>query len=148
MLIDNFQRVAGLLYKSLKFKDKEAFNEIHKVLANYEKVLTESYFGGKQPGITDYMIWPWFERFESLKSLINDSIDEKRLPKISKWIKRMLKLKPIIETKSDETQMVEFYKVSLTNQEPPYDIGLEPPPESTEENAEADQSEKPAENAN
>lgn len=57
MLIDNFQRVAALLFKSLKFKDPEAFNEISKILDNYEKSLTEDYFGGKTPGITDYMIW-------------------------------------------------------------------------------------------
>lgn len=57
MLIDNFQRIAALLFKSLKFKDAEAFNEISKILDNYEKSLVEDYFGGKSPGITDYMIW-------------------------------------------------------------------------------------------
>jgi hypothetical protein len=57
MLIDNFQRIAALLFKSLKFKDPEAFNEICKILDNYEKALTEDYFGGKEPGITDLMIW-------------------------------------------------------------------------------------------
>ncbi len=53
MLIDSFQRVAGFLFKALKFKDAEAFNEIYKILDCYEKFLTEDYFGGKQPGITD-----------------------------------------------------------------------------------------------
>lgn len=57
MLIDSFQRVAAALFKALKFKDPEAFNEICKILDNYEKALIEDYFGGKNPGITDYMIW-------------------------------------------------------------------------------------------
>lgn len=81
MIIDNFQRVildqyffsffyesyiflikkvAALLYKALKFKTIESFNEIDKVLDSYEKILGENYFfGGKTTGIIDYMIWPW-----------------------------------------------------------------------------------------
>jgi len=136
MLIESFQRVAALLYKGLKFKDAEAFNEINKILDSFEKTLTEDYFGGKQVGITDYMIWPWFERFESLKSLTNYQIDKERFPKLTKWINRMLKLPAVKETKTPEDQMVEFYKTSLTN-EPDFDVGLpkreEPKPEKTEE---------------
>ena len=51
MLIDGFQRVAGYLFKALKFKDTEAFNEIYKILDSYEKYLTEDFFSGKKtPG--------------------------------------------------------------------------------------------------
>ncbi len=53
MLIDSFQRVAGFLFKALKFKDAEAFNEIYKILDSYEKFLSSDYFGGQNPGITD-----------------------------------------------------------------------------------------------
>ena len=71
------------------------------------------------------MIWPWFERFESLKSLANNQLDEARFPKLNEWIKRMLELPAVKETLSIPEHMVEFYKVSLTNKEPNYDIGLE-----------------------
>jgi glutathione S-transferase len=57
MVIDGFQRVIALLFKVLKIKDNDAFNEITKVLDNYEKLLKDDYFGGKQAGIVDYMIW-------------------------------------------------------------------------------------------
>jgi hypothetical protein len=57
MLIDGFQRVIALLFKVLKIKDADAFNEISKVLENYEKLLKEDYFGGKKASIIDYMIW-------------------------------------------------------------------------------------------
>jgi hypothetical protein len=57
MVIDGFQRVIALLFKVLKIKDADAFNEITKVLENYEKLLKEDYFGGKQAAIVDYMIW-------------------------------------------------------------------------------------------
>ena len=53
MLIDAFQRVAGYLFKALKFKDAEAFKEIYKILDSYEKYLTDKEFfsGKKTPGI-------------------------------------------------------------------------------------------------
>ena len=44
MLIDGFQRVAGYLFKALKFKDVEAFKEIYKILDSYEKYLSGEYF--------------------------------------------------------------------------------------------------------
>ena len=47
MLIEGFQRIVGLLYKATKFKDPEAYNEMNKVLDNYEKFLSEEYFGGR-----------------------------------------------------------------------------------------------------
>jgi hypothetical protein len=47
MLVENFQRVAALLYKGMKFKDPEAYNEINKILDNYEKALEGDYFGGR-----------------------------------------------------------------------------------------------------
>ena len=76
------------------------------------------------------MIWPWFERFESLKQLAANSLEESRFPKLLEWQKRMREVPAVKETLSDPEQMVEFYKVSLTNKEPNYDIGLpipEPP---------------------
>lgn len=128
MLIDGFQRVAALLFKALKFKDPEAFNEIYKILDGYEKSLTEDYYGGKQPGIVDLMIWPWFERFESLKSLTNNEMDKERFFKMLRWITRMKNQSAVKATKVKKEYMIEYYKASLVNQEPDYDIGLPAPP--------------------
>jgi hypothetical protein len=71
------------------------------------------------------MIWPWFERFENLRPLANNQIEETRFPKLNAWIKRMVELPAVKESSSNPEHMVEFYKVSLTNKEPNYDIGLE-----------------------
>lgn len=46
MLIEAFQRVAAFLYKSVKYKDPEAFHEIFKILNNFESFLSDDYFGG------------------------------------------------------------------------------------------------------
>lgn len=126
MLIEGFQRVIALLFKVLKIKDADAFNEINKVLENYEKVLKDDYFGGKKAGIVDYMIWPWFERFRSLSALINNELDKERLPGLTKWVSRMLGSNSAVKaTHTIRNHMLDFYKVSITNQEPNYDIGLE-----------------------
>jgi hypothetical protein len=71
------------------------------------------------------MIWPWFERFNSLKSLTNYEIDSKRFPKISDWVERMFLIPAVKQSETNPDYMIEFYKASLTNQEPNYDIGLE-----------------------
>jgi len=46
MLIEAFQRVPAFLYKSIKFKDTEAFNEIFKILDHFEVFINSDYFGG------------------------------------------------------------------------------------------------------
>lgn len=78
------------------------------------------------------MIWPWFERFENLRPLANNKLDETRFEKLNNWIKRMLDLPAVKETLSNPENMVDFYKVSLTNKEPNYDIGLDLPKENAE----------------
>jgi hypothetical protein len=53
MLIETFQRIAALLFKALKFKDVEAYNEINKILETFEKNLIDKYFGGADPNIVE-----------------------------------------------------------------------------------------------
>ena len=71
------------------------------------------------------MIWPWFERFENLKPLAPNNLDDTRFKNLNEWIKRMLELPAVKATLSNPEHMVEFYKVSVTNKDPNYDIGLE-----------------------
>ena len=82
---------------------------------------------------------PWFERFETLKPLTNNELDKKRFPKLTAWVQRMQKQDAVKQCASEPSQILEFYKVSLTNQEPDYDIGLEKPepPPPAEGEAEA-----------
>lgn len=129
MLVDNFQRIVALLFKALKFKDPEAFNEICKILDHYEKVLAGTFFGGAEVGFTDLMIWPWFERFRSLKSLLNNELDKERFPKLTAWIKSMTLLESVKKTSVRQDHLIVFTKQSLTTPEPDYDIGLEKPKE-------------------
>ena len=128
MLVETFQRVAGLLFKALKYKDAEAYNEINKVMDTFERALVRGakFFGGAEVGLVDYMIWPWFERLLHLKSLTNYELDDVRFVKLCQWVRRMLDMPAVKKTMSKEEHMLEYYKASLiTNQEPDYDLGLE-----------------------
>nr|AYN44516.1 glutathione S-transferase O2 [Brachionus plicatilis] len=140
MLVDSFQRIVALLFKALKFKDPEAFNEICKVLDHYEKVLSDTFFGGKDVGFTDLMIWPWFERIRSLKSLLNNELDKERFPKLTTWIKNMTLLDSVKKTSVRQDHLIVFTKQSTTSAEPDYDIGLEKPKEEEPAPAEEPQS--------
>jgi hypothetical protein len=53
MLIETFQRIAALLFKALKFKDIEAYNEINKVLETFEKCILDKFYGGIEPNIVE-----------------------------------------------------------------------------------------------
>jgi len=45
------------------------------------------FFGGNEPNILDYMIWPWFERIPALKHLVGDkvSFDTQSHPALVAW---------------------------------------------------------------
>lgn len=42
------------------------------------------FYGGKKPGMLDYMIWPWCERFAVFKYIVGDKyeMDKERYPKL------------------------------------------------------------------
>lgn len=48
----------------------------------YAKRKTD-YFGGSSPGILDYAIWPWFERFGILSAVVGDKYNfDEQFPKL------------------------------------------------------------------
>lgn len=51
------------------------------------------FFGGDQPGMLDYMIWPWFERIDSLKYNADDrfELDNERYAKLVRMKERSSK---------------------------------------------------------
>lgn len=70
LLIERFSIVTSAFYKLAVRGEAEAKNEISTALDEFEAELKKrgtTFFGGEEPGMLDYMIWPWCERIAALK---------------------------------------------------------------------------------
>lgn len=73
ILIERFANVVSAVYPVMTCNPNappDALKNFEIALDVFEQELIKRgtpYFGGQQIGIVDYMIWPWFERFPSLK---------------------------------------------------------------------------------
>ncbi|EDV39715.1 uncharacterized protein Dana_GF10159, isoform A [Drosophila ananassae] len=68
-------------------------DDIFAGLAIYEEELKQrgtEFFGGTAPGMLDYMIWPWCERFAALKYDRGLELDPERFVTLLKWRDLML----------------------------------------------------------
>lgn len=81
--IEKFGPIPGAFYRLVYEVNSDEINaelltKFYAELANFEAELTKrglTFFAGSKPGILDYSIWPWFERFTILSSIIGDKYD-------------------------------------------------------------------------
>ncbi|CAB3387953.1 Hypothetical predicted protein [Cloeon dipterum] len=100
LLADKFSQVISALFKiMLNYHkpelDLSPFDDMLRYLDRYEKELKSrpsQFFNGDKPGYVDYMIWPWFERFELLGVLVGDKLKfpKTRYPRLTEWTSAML----------------------------------------------------------
>lgn len=93
ILVERFNAVTVALYKIVTFTADNmslAVKDVVNGLQLYEDELRKrgtKYFGGKKPGMLDYMIWPWCER-SNVIPLLSDKyeLDDERFAKlVSDW---------------------------------------------------------------
>jgi len=96
ILIEAFGKVTSPFYKVMTSANAtyEDFEVVVNELEAFEKELDRrgnNFFGGSQPGMVDYMIWPWFERLQMFKFLHGDKfvLPQDKLPKLAKWVEAM-----------------------------------------------------------
>lgn len=92
MWIERFAAVTSAMYRVFSSWNSPggapgALTEICEGLDLYEaelKTRGTPFFFGDQPGMLDYMIWPWCERSDMLKYLVGDkyALDNARYPKL------------------------------------------------------------------
>jgi pyrimidodiazepine synthase len=58
-------------------------------LTPYEEALNSKFFGGSNPAMVDYMLWPWIERFPALKDYGYIFNADGKFPKLAAWIEAM-----------------------------------------------------------
>lgn len=83
LLIERFSNVTSAFYKVAFRDDINGKEEISAGLDEFEAELKKrgsTFFGGKDPGMLDYMIWPWVERIAVLKygTDVQYEIDQER----------------------------------------------------------------------
>jgi glutathione S-transferase len=98
ILVERFNGVTVALYKIITFTAENmslAVKDVVNGLQLYEDELRKrgtKYFGGKKPGMLDYMIWPGCER-SNVISLLSDKyeLDNERFSKLIEWRDTMSK---------------------------------------------------------
>lgn len=85
--IKRFDDITKIYYQAIMRKVGQTTNEsltpISDGLDSFEEELKTRgsiFFGGVNPGMLDYMIWPFYERFVVLKYMFNYELDNKRFP--------------------------------------------------------------------
>ncbi|ELT96900.1 hypothetical protein CAPTEDRAFT_157769 [Capitella teleta] len=108
--------------ENLRLQAKETISEEMKSL---EIELGDgAFFGGPQPNMIDFHVYPWFERLTALKSIVEfDILQENNLHRLQLWQKRIEKLTCVKETMQPKEWHLEFF-IGLANKNPQYDIGL------------------------
>lgn len=74
--------------------------------------------------MVDYMLWPWFERFEFVKTKHNvEPFKEAKFPKLSAWVKAMKELSAVKQTMLSIEKYNAFIDSYVKNEnDPNYDV--------------------------
>jgi len=92
LLIEQFNDVITAYYTTAKDGDLDSLTDLSIRLDKFEEELKKrgsSFFGGSQPGMLDYMIWPWCERIALLKDF-GYELDKDRFSKLIQWNTKMI----------------------------------------------------------
>ncbi|XP_071959678.1 glutathione S-transferase omega-1-like [Antedon mediterranea] len=114
MLIDFFNSKIFPNFMKLTFypvEGKEEFyqQEYEKNVGKLQENLVErgtTFFGGSQPGMVDYMMWPWFERWV----LLDDIFPKDNFPTILTWRKNMIAAPAVKEAAIPDDIHLEYFK--------------------------------------
>ncbi|KAH8240165.1 hypothetical protein KR032_011725, partial [Drosophila birchii] len=131
ILIDRFTPVVSAVYPVLTCNPNapaDALQKFENALDVFEQELAKRgtpYFAGQTIGIVDYMIWPWFERFPSMKINTEQKyeLDAKRFAKLLTWRDLVAQDEAVKKTGLDVQLHAEFQK-SKTLGKPQYDIAF------------------------
>uniref|UniRef100_A0A8C5Q362 Glutathione S-transferase omega n=1 Tax=Leptobrachium leishanense TaxID=445787 RepID=A0A8C5Q362_9ANUR len=128
LILELSSGVVTMQYKVLMAKksnqDATALHpELLAKLQKLEEVLVKNnsaYFGGEAQSMTDYMIYPWFERF----GLFDGKDILSQTPNLNKWYERMLQDPAVKKTFIEPEVMLGFFKLYSQDSTDAVDYGL------------------------
>ncbi|XP_066476471.1 glutathione S-transferase omega-1 [Tiliqua scincoides] len=128
MLLEQFSKLAPLCYKYfLAIRNGEnasaVKDEFCEKLLKLEEILINQktkFLGGNSVSMIDYLIWPWFERFEPFG--VHDCLEQ--TPALKHWVEAM-KLDPAVKATITDAQTYKGYLELYTkNSHEACDYGL------------------------
>jgi glutathione S-transferase len=130
MIMEQFSKVIEKFYVFYKVSTEEdttkAVEEIRKPLSTFESKLDGQFFGGNEPSMIDFHIWPWFERFPTINKMKGtDILPSETFPKLNAWVKRMHHVSAVEATIKDVDLHIAFVKAYIGGGIVDFDIGLE-----------------------
>ncbi|XP_063818079.1 glutathione S-transferase omega-1-like isoform X2 [Pseudophryne corroboree] len=129
ILLEYFSTIITLLYKILFANNnkedttelKEQFLEKFTKLEERFAKRKTPYFTGKSVSMTDYMFWPWFERFNVFA--VKDYLE--KTPYLNAWYNLMLQDPAVKSTLTEPDVLVAFFKLYAENDLGAVDYGLD-----------------------
>ncbi|CAF3375391.1 unnamed protein product [Rotaria sp. Silwood1] len=121
MLTERFGGVRSAFYKAFAEKGQKNFEDLNQSLTAYEDVLHDKFFGGSKPAMVDYMIWPWFELFPTLKENGFVLNADGKLPKLATWFKDMQANDVVKKTKVPD-EIIHKYVDTIREGKVNYDV--------------------------
>lgn len=131
MFVDAFSSVTGK-YHDLLFSRVEksvGYPALRKSLKPFEAELKDKFFGGSEPMILDFHMWPFVERFAVLEKTLGEKVlTDDELPKLINWQKNMETLDCVKKTRKEPEEHLIYLSARLKNELPNYDHGIENDP--------------------
>ncbi|XP_059179588.1 glutathione S-transferase omega-1-like [Physella acuta] len=130
ILLEYYGKITTAFYGFMRQPEEREkhLEDFLKHFAFYEGVLSKRgglFFGGDNPSLIDFYIWPHLERLPLLATFNPKLvIDKAKFPKLAAWYDAMLQTPAVKATKMSPESQMEFFK-SYSSGAPNYDVGLE-----------------------
>uniref|UniRef100_A0A0B6Y8P8 Glutathione S-transferase omega n=1 Tax=Arion vulgaris TaxID=1028688 RepID=A0A0B6Y8P8_9EUPU len=129
ILLEYFGKLGSAFYTVLLKPEEidKVAEELGKHYKYYEETLAKRggpYFGGTNPAMIDFYIWPVFERLQVLGTRHKKiHIDKSNYPKLSSWIEAISTVPAVKKTTIDTKALLHFLD-SAASGTPDFDYGI------------------------
>ncbi|KAK3085677.1 hypothetical protein FSP39_006999, partial [Pinctada imbricata] len=128
MLLAKFDKTVSGFFKFMmsRGKDEETYKACLQSLKTFEEAIQQrgQFFGGKDVGMLDFNMWPFFERFVISKVLLNkEFINNDLFPGLQAWTERMMEV-PAVKACYFPPDTHVMYMLTHSTGVPDYDLGL------------------------
>nr|ACE81246.1 glutathione S-transferase omega [Tigriopus japonicus] len=125
LLVERSKFFYGPLHGLMKVKTQEDLEKVKgqvqggiQILGDELRSRGTDFFGGSMPGMVDYSIWPWFERFNAFAQLSKIDLND---PTLQSWMSKMFEDEAVRYYRIEDNDHTEFWRGFAQGQQN-YDI--------------------------